>query len=199
MPGPHTSSGGSRVAAFGRCVAIVLALLTLGPWGATPAPAQVSREYDLKAVFLYNLATFVEWPATAFMTPDAPFVIGVLGSDPFGSVLDGVVADEYVGKHPITVRRFRRGDDVTGCHLLFISNSESRRLPELLRSLGRLPLLTVSDRPAFLEEGGMVRFATRADRLQLFVNVQATRAAELVVSSKLLEVAEVVENLTASK
>jgi hypothetical protein len=175
--------------------AILLAILTVGGGGAAPAAAQVTREYDLKAVFLYNLASFVEWPVTAFSGPDAPFIIGVLGQDPFGAVLDGIVANEYVDKHPFVVRRFRRGEDVSECHLLFVAESESRRLPEVLRSLRGRPVLTVGDRPGFIEAGGMIGFATRADHLQLFVNRTAVHAAQLVVSSKLLEVAQVVETL----
>jgi hypothetical protein len=191
-------AGRGRGARHRRCGSfrvILLAILIVGGGGAAPAPAQVTREYDLKAVFLYHLASFVEWPATAFSSPDAPFIIGVLGQDPFGAVLDGVVVHEYVDKHPFVVRRFRRGEDVSECHLLFVAESESRRLPEVLRSLRGLPVLTVGDRPGFIEAGGMIGFVTRADHLQLFVNRSAVRAAQLVVSSKLLEVAQVVENL----
>ncbi len=50
-----------------------------GGWAAA-APA----EYQVKAVFLFNFSQFMEWPPDAFPTPDTPFVIGVLGADPFG-------------------------------------------------------------------------------------------------------------------
>jgi hypothetical protein len=54
--------------------------------------AQSSREYDLKAVFLYNFATFVEWPESVRPPAGQPIIIGILGRDPFGTVLDEVVA-----------------------------------------------------------------------------------------------------------
>jgi hypothetical protein len=158
----------------------------------TPAEAQVSREYDIKAVFLYNLASFVEWPESAFAGPDAPFVIGVIGDDPFDGVLDAVVAGEYVGTHAFAIRRYRRPSEIDDCHVLFISASESRRLGSILARVRGRPVLTVGDIPGFAEAGGMIGFTTEHEQLQLHVNPGAVQAAALNVSSKLLEVARVV-------
>jgi hypothetical protein len=160
--------------------------------------AQRPREYDLKAVFLYNLASFVDWPPGVFERPESPFVIGVLGDDPFGAVLDDVVANEYVGKHPFEVRRFRRADEVAGCHVLFISDSEKRRLRDILSRLRGRPILTVADQAGFAEAGGMVGFGAREGHLHLFVNPNAVRAVRLSVSSKLLELAQIVDEFAAS-
>src|SRR4051812_23846492 len=87
---------------YPSCRGYFLALLF---WVAAAAGlhAQVSNEYDLKAVLLYNFTQFVDWPATAFATPEAPLVIGILGRDPFGPVLDELVAQENVGHRRIVV------------------------------------------------------------------------------------------------
>ena len=154
--------------------------------------AQLPREYDVKAVFLYNFASFVTWPDSAFPDADAPFVIGVLGHDPFGQVLDEVVAAEKAKNRPLTVRRVSRVDDAAGCHILFVSASESRRVPEILRKQAGKPSLLVGDFPGFAEAGGMVGFRMEGSRLKLDINVEAARAADLVISSKLLRVARVI-------
>lgn len=195
-PSTRLSSGtlrgpGSRVRRWGMLAGC---LLLAGWWGGAPRLcAQASREYDLKAVFLYNLASFVNWPESAFESPTAPFVIGVIGDDPFGRVLDEVVANEYVGKRPFEVRRFRRSDDPSRCHVLFIASSESRRMRDVLRRVRGRPVLTVGDVPGFAEGGGMIGFATDEDHLQLFINPEATRESQLSLSSKLLEVARIVD------
>jgi len=186
----------ARLGRWGRRWGSV-ALLAVGFVGAHPVAAQVSREYDLKAVFLYNLASFVEWPETAFGGPEAPFVIGVVGDDPFGSVLEEIVTGEYVGKHPFAIRRYRRASEIDGCHVLFISSSETRRVGGILARLRGRPVLTVGDMPGFVEVGGMIGFTTEREQLQLQVNPAAVQAAELNVSSKLLEVARVVGNALA--
>src|ERR1700758_4217756 len=65
-------------------------------------------EYQVKAVFLFNLAQFVDWPSKAFADPAAPLIIGVLGEDPFGSYLDETLRGETVRNHPLVLQRYRR-------------------------------------------------------------------------------------------
>ena len=156
---------------------------------AGPVAAQPSREYDLKAVFLYNFVTFVDWPDDA-LPADKPFTIGVLGLDPFGTVLDRIVGGEQVKGHPLKVRRCKTPAEARECQIVFISGSEAARLPEILRTLHGLPVLTVADMPRFLEAGGVIGFSTDA-RVQLHVNADAARQARLNISSKLMRVANV--------
>lgn len=185
---------GNRIA---RCVG-ALALLLVRPLTATvfvagtaaTARASTSREYDLKAAFLFNFATFIEWPPEAFTGPDAPFVIGIYGQDPFGSALREVTAGENVNGHPFIVRRCDRIEEAARCHILFISDSESTSASALLRALAGRPILTVADMPRFLRTGGIVQFRTDS-RVRLSINAAAAREAGLTISSKLLRVAEV--------
>src|SRR6185369_13663661 len=83
------------------------------------AQTQITREYQVKAVFLFNFAQFVEWPPSTFKETNA-IVIGVLGEDPFGPYLDEAVQGEEVNGHPIIVQRYRHIEDVKACHILFI-------------------------------------------------------------------------------
>jgi YfiR/HmsC-like len=155
------------------------------------ASGQASREYDVKAAFLYNFITFTEWPADAFSEPGSPYVIGVLGDDPFGPVLDEMVNGEKINMRPLVVRRFKRIEDMHRCHILFICASEAYHLPEILRRLKGQPVLTVSDLSGFAETGGDIGFVS-ASRIKLFINPAALRSANLAVSSKLLRLAQLV-------
>src|SRR4051812_39202887 len=67
--------------------------------------AQSSGEFNIKATFLYNFSQFIDWPPEAFSAPDAPFVIGILGIDPFRNSIDEAVAGEKVKGHPVVVQR----------------------------------------------------------------------------------------------
>jgi hypothetical protein len=158
---------------------------------AVPAAAQQSREYDLKAVFLYNFASFVEWPKSSFVSADSPFIIGILGHDPFGKSLNDVVAGERVHGHPIVVRRYAEVAQVRAQppHILFISASEAERIELIVKQLQGLPILTVSEVPGFLRAGGAINFTT-SNRVQLRINPDATQTAGLSVSSKLLRLAQ---------
>jgi hypothetical protein len=172
-------------------------LLPLMMWALAATPpgntsAQSSPEYQLKAVFLFNFAQFVEWPASAFPEPDTPLGICILGEDPFGGYLDETVRGETVANHPLTVRRYRRVDEIKGCHILFVSRQEQRHLGEVLDSLKGRSVLTVSDAERFASRGGMIRFVTDHNRIRLRINLDAARAANLTLSSKLLRPAQIV-------
>ena len=155
--------------------------------------AAESREADLKAAFLFNFAQFVEWPASAHAQTNSPFVIGVLGTNPFGKTLEELVQGESIQGHPIAVRQFSSTDSIGLCHILFISASESSRLGEILQDLRNRPILTVGDMEAFARGGGMIRFITVQNRIRFRINLAAVREAGLTISSKLLRLAEVVE------
>lgn len=152
----------------------------------TSAPTTPSAEYQLKAVFLFNFAQFVEWPAPAFREPATPLVIGVLGDDPFGAYLDDLVRGEKIGSRPLLVRRYKPGENFTECHIIFICRSEIKELERILGRLKGRSLLTVSDADTFTRQGGMVRFAMENGKVRLRINVEAAKASHLTISSKIL-------------
>jgi YfiR/HmsC-like len=149
-------------------------------------------EYRVKAVFLYNFAQFVDWPADAFADAQAPVVIGVLGDDPFGPVLDEAVRGERLAGRPFEIRRYHRADEIKGCHILFISQSETDRLDEIFPGLRNRSILTVGEGEGFATRGGIVRFVNDKNRIRLRINLEAAQAAKLTISSKLLRSAEIV-------
>ena len=162
-----------------------------------PAPdlaAQAARpsEYQVKAVFLFNFAQFVDWPPEAVADSQAPLTIGVLGENPFGDVLDATVRGERRGARSFVVRRYQRVEDIKICDILFISRPEGDRPEGVLADLKRRPILTVSDADGFAEHGGMIGFVTDRNRIRLKINLGVVQAAHLTISSKLLRVAEII-------
>jgi len=150
-------------------------------------------EYQLKAVFLFNFAQFVDWPQESFPEAQTPLVIGVLGEDPFGTYLDDIVSGETVNNRQLEIQRYRRVDEMKTCHILFISQSESKRLEQIVAALKGRSVLTVSDSVGFTRSGGMIRFVTERNKLRLRINLEAATAANLTISSKLLRPAEIVK------
>lgn len=170
---------------------VVSALLLSGGLGLS-AQTVPSREYQVKAVFLFYFARFVDWPPQAFPEAQTPLIIGVLGEDPFGPYLDKTVRDETVNNRPFVVRRYRRVEEIETCHVLFISRSEAARLEQILARLKDRNILTVGDIDGFAGRGGMIRFVKKANKIRLRVNLEATKTAHLTISSKLLRPAEII-------
>ena len=162
--------------------------------GGRDGSAQIAptKEFQIKSVFLFNFAQFVEWPPEAFSGPQSPILIGVLGEDPFGRALDEVVTGEAILRRQLIVERFHRVEDIKTCHILFISPSEAEKYEQIFAALRGRSILTVGDTEGFATRGGMIRFRTDHNRIRLGVNVEAAQAAGLTISSKLLRAAEIV-------
>jgi hypothetical protein len=167
-------------------------LLSSGPGLSAEPPAP--REYQLKAVFLFNFAQFVEWPSQAFADAQTPLVIGVLGKDPFGAYLDETVRGETVNNRSLVVQRYGRVEDINTCHILFISRSEGDRLEQILARLRGRNILTVADAEGFAPPGVMIRLVTVENKIRLRINLEVAQAANLKISSKLLRTAEIVSS-----
>jgi len=154
------------------------------------AGAQPPAEYEVKAAFIYNFAKYIAWPA-----PDAgrPLVVGVIGKDPFGRVLDDAMRGRTVQNRKIVVRRFTRVDDVANCDILFVASSETRNLPRILSTLRNAPVVTIGDMDQFAERGGMINLTMNRDRVQFEINVDALTRAGLKAGSPLLRLARIVK------
>ncbi len=174
----------------GGWLAACVWLLTISP--ALLAQTAPVREYQVKAVFLFNFAQFVRWPPETFPAPQTPLVIGVLGDDPFGPALDEAVRGEQVNNHPLLIQRYHRVEEIRDCQILFISQSESGRLDQIFDRLKGRSILTVGDADEFTHRGGMIRFVTEKNRVRLRVNLEVAKASNLAISSKLLRPAEIV-------
>lgn len=146
-------------------------------------------EYQLKAAFLFNFVKYVDWPAESFAGPEAPFVIGVLGENPFGRELENTLRNKTIGGRPLVQKLVATVEDAKGCHVLFISTSESKRFREIFTRLQSTSTLTVGETEKFLDAGGMINFVIEGKKLRFQINAEAAKNAGLRISSKLLSLA----------
>jgi hypothetical protein len=158
---------------------------------AVKAQAPTATERQVKAVFLFNFTQFTAWPDDAFSTSETPFVIGIIGEDPFGKYLDDVVAGEKANGHTLIVKRFKSVEDAKNCQLLFVNISDPEKLKLLMGELKGRSILTVSDHSDFLKSGGMVRFFTKDNKIQFQINPDTVKTENLSMSSKLLRLATI--------
>jgi hypothetical protein len=175
-----------------RLALLALLLLLRGAFAAS-----VPGEYQVKAVFLFNFTHFVEWPADAFPDPQAPFVIGVLGQDPFGSALDEAVRGESVNGRQLIVQRYSRIADLKPCQILFIDRSVDGEMEKALAALAHQRTLTVSDLDSATPRAVIIRFLSENQKIRLQINVDSARTAGLTISSKLLRPAQVISSTGA--
>ena len=166
-----------------RPLLLALALM----FGAGPVQAQPSED-AVKAAFLPRFARYVAWPAPALPAPGSPFLLCVVGSDPFGRMLDSAAANELIDGHGVVVRRMPSADRAGGCHLAFVRGAAPQETARLLLALRRQPVLTVTDARAGPQRG-MVHFAVVGGRVRFSIDDAQAAERGLAISSRLLALA----------
>lgn len=158
--------------------------LTLDPaWTSAQSPPDESR---LTGAFLYRFAQFVEWPPPALDTQPA-MNLCVTGPHPSRRFLDDVVTGETIGGRPLAVH-YATAENVSDCHVLYLGADDASRRA-LLRQVTDRPVLTISDAPAFLDEGGIVLLRLTDNRVNFEIDADAARRARLRLHTQLLRLA----------
>ncbi len=155
------------------------------------AAASSASEYEVKAAMIYNFAVFIEWPPQSFTSPIESMSVCVAGEDPFGKALEANISGKTVRGREMQVRRTVRISDLQTCHIVFISQSERKKLPEILEAVGTAGVLTIRDMKDFASQGGMIEFRTDHEKVRFMINPKAAQRAGLKISYKLLSLATV--------
>jgi len=162
----------------------------LGPAEAFAQPS----EYAIKAEFIERFTRFIDWPDEAFSGPDSPFVLCVIGDNPFDEFLGRLARDRKIKDRKVRVVQPTKLSELDSCHLLFIAASESGRLHAILARTQGEPILTIGDTPGFGQAGVVINFFLEQDVVHFEINLDAARRTGLTFSTKLLKLARVVRS-----
>lgn len=165
-----------------HALAALLAAFLLGPGAA----AQQATEAAVKAAFLYKFAGYIEWPATAFASPETPLVIATSSADDVATELETTVAGRMVNNRRIVVRRLREGEAPQGVHVLFVGRREPNARA-VVRAAHQVGALTVTE--TSLEAGGAINFVVADERVSFEVSLDAAERSGHKISSRMLAVA----------
>jgi len=185
MPGK-----GSRLGRILITMIFCLSVLTGGSSIVNANPPD-SPEYLIKAAYLYNFTKFVEWPPEAFKDNLSPINLYILGADPFGVTLDSIKNRMVQGRR-LNIKHVNHIEEISGCHILFISASEKENLRSILRALKNSTILTVSEIERFGQRGGIINFILVENKIHFEINPDAAQQSGLKISSQLLKLAKIV-------
>lgn len=141
---------------------------------------------QVKAGFVLNFSRYTEWPQAHRGSE-----LRICGLD--RQALSGklqLLAGRQVEGRPIRVLAPVPAGGLRDCQVLFIAASEHAQVASVLRELACAPVLTVSDMPDFIGQGGMIGLKLRAGRVRFDINRVAVRDAGLHLSSQLLKLAD---------
>ncbi len=184
----HAIRASLRSRLFRRAIALLC--MAICAW----APAQAAEdagalEYRVKAAFLYRFAGYVGWPATAFVRPDAPVTIAVMGAEGLAAELEQAVVGRTVSDRMVAVKRIKPGDSLAGVNVLFVSKTEAAQLAQLAQAAQTRSILTVTESAGALRQGSTINFIVAEQRVRFEISLDSAEKSGLKLSSRLLAVA----------
>jgi hypothetical protein len=170
---------------------LLLASALLGVLCAHVRADDTSREYQIKAAFIYNFAQFTQWPDSAFTGSSDPFVVGVIGQNPFGTSLEQIMNGKTIAGRSVVVKYLDSPDQIAGCNLLYVAAGEDDNLDGIFKVVADKPILTVGDSPKFPWAGGIIRFLIEDNKIRFEISPDSADKAGLRISSKLMSLAKI--------
>jgi hypothetical protein len=162
---------------------------------AVTPPAMEGPEYNAKAGYLLKFTRYVEWPEGTFATSADPLIIGVLGTNPFGDVLEKTVQGlKSQDGRPIKVRLIATVEEAAKCQVVFIARKQERNEALWVQSLRGKPILTITESTPGLASGAVLALFLeknlRGETKPVFsASLPAARKAGLKLSADLLQFA----------
>ena len=157
------------------------------------AESGVSREYKMKAAFIYKFTKFIEWTPESFSDNQDPLILTIIGNDPFSKAIDALHGKKVRGRI-LLVKRITSIEDIDKSHILFVAQSEKERLTEILQTTRELCVLTIGDMKGFANKGGIINFFMVENQVRFEINMAAAQEAGLEIRPSLLNLAKVVGN-----
>ena len=170
-----------------RLIASLYLLSTLAGHG------EEMNEYKVKALFLYNIAQFIQWPPDTFKDASSPIIFCVLEPNPFDDVLARTMDKKVIGGRTPLVREIHDLKQVLGCQILFVSSGQAKHPHAMVGELQMTGLLIVGEAAGFCKDGGVINFKLHRGSIHLEINIEAAERERLHISSKLLSLAEIVK------
>jgi hypothetical protein len=157
-------------------------------------------EYYRKAALFKVFSQNIKWPKDSDVNDQKkPFVIGVIGKNPFGSILETAYSQEEnkIKNKKVEIRYILKKEEIESCHILFISKSIDKELEEILAITTAKPILTIGETKGFAEKGVLFNLYIKREEIRFEINALALRESRLIPSSQLLSVAKIVGALEA--
>lgn len=171
-----------------RC--LMLAVLLLLPFSRGNTDT-VDTNAKVKAIFIYNIGKYIEWPATM---SSGDFTIALYGDYPnLWHELTLISNDKSIGTQKIKVRKVSRPEDINSCHMVYIDQKSSDALPQILARTNNSNVLIMTDDEGLAQAGAGINFFYENSKQRMEINPGNIENRNLKISTQLLSLAKIIE------
>lgn len=144
--------------------------------------AQVS---DAQALFIYNFSRLVEWPEEV---KSGDFIIGIYGKSDIEVSLKSFVSNKKVGSQNVVVKTFNDVNEISQCHILFVSSGKSSSMLNINNAVGKGTLI-VGEKQNLVNDGAAISFLIVDNKLKFRLKEENALKYDLKVSKSLKNMA----------
>lgn len=178
----------SRIKVATRAMAMTVLMLS----GALPKIALAAQSSAVsadavKAAFLFNFGSYVEWPSDALAANE--LTIGVFNADSVARELRNLLPGRTIENRQVQVRTLTPGSSLQNVQILYIGSADPQETADLIAEAAERPILVITDSPDGMQRGSMINFVLEERRIRFEISRGAAERARLKLSSRLLSVA----------
>jgi len=145
-------------------------------------------ESAFTATYLYQLAKFINWPNIDPMQHN-PLYLCAFDSDPANDDLQKIHLRQVQGRE-IKVHYLKEHAEFSTCDILFLHRKISNAfVKKHYDSLSKNKILTIGKRDSFANHGGIIQFSLKENLLDVEINFQAAKDANIQINANLIEIA----------
>lgn len=145
-------------------------------------------ERAVRAAYVYHLTQYVSWPNTR-----SDLTICSFGEKKKILTLQQVLNNKSSDNRKLHVVPNPAEHELQHCDILYIADSSLSHVRSILDKARSQGILSVGEDDAFMHEGGMVGLVRSGDQIVIKVNLNEARAGGLHISSRLLDLAVIVQ------
>ena len=180
-------TGSHRVSALLRFCFIASFLCYVGSSHAQ----QAEQLNKIKAAYIYNFTKFIDFPEGRFEDDASDFNLCIKNAPEFVSLFESVEGEKIKDRN-FRVSVVNNSSNLDGCHFLYMKSSDTRSMNSIVKKSLKGRFVTISSKPEFVHNGGMIGFVLVDDRVKVEINLESTRQAGFTISARLLEVSRVI-------
>jgi hypothetical protein len=140
-------------------LSLVLALLSI------PASAQMTK---FKALFLFNFAKNIIWPAS---TVNNSFVVTVVGDNDLAAELKELSKVRKVGSHELIIKEASTVHaEMEESHMIYLGQNKSSLMPMLASYHKGKPTLIIGGKDGLCSQGAGISFVTLGGKLKFQIS-----------------------------
>lgn len=151
------------------------------------------REYTLKAAFLHHFFKYTTWPDVKDKENPPPLELWIIGTDPFGDIIDKTFKGKVLQGRSIAISRKKTLPTTIDAHMVFVAGLNDKDRTKLIKLCSDNTTLLVGERGGFATSGAHANFYLENSRVHFEINTEAVKQSGLAISSELLKLAKIVK------